>query len=233
MAANLPLGFASIAVGGILVAAGLSGRSLAHVISGDATQDRPISAAAASQASSAASPTPGGSTAPASSPGAAGAPTGAGASTLIPGATIGTTAGAASARSAETHLGTPYSYGGGSDTGPTLGFAQGAKTIGYDCSALVKAAWASVGVALPRTAAAQWAWLQQKAHGTVLTLQQASATPGALLFFEPASGGPGHVAESLGGGYAVEAPHTGGVVQTIPITSLMGDTFVGAGLPNG
>lgn len=93
--------------------------------------------------------------------------------------------------------GEPYVWGG---TGPD----------GWDCSGLTQAAYAAGGVAIPRTAAVQWT------VGTPV-YDPAAARAGDLLFSagsDPGPGGaPGHVALYLGGGLAVEAPHTGTVVQ--------------------
>ncbi len=80
----------------------------------------------------------------------------------------------------------------------------------WDCSGLTQAAYAAAGLAIPRTAAAQWT------VGTPV-YDLGLARPGDLLFSagsDPGPGGaPGHVALYLGGGLLVEAPHTGTVVQ--------------------
>jgi cell wall-associated NlpC family hydrolase len=102
---------------------------------------------------------------------------------------------------AKTWLGVPYSWGGGSDAGPTRGTAQGANIIGFDCSAFVKAAFAAVGVALPRTT-----YDQINAGTPVASLAQ--ARPGDLIF--PSRD---HVEIYMGNGRVIEAPHTGDVVK--------------------
>jgi cell wall-associated NlpC family hydrolase len=80
----------------------------------------------------------------------------------------------------------------------------------FDCSELTKWAAARVGVTIPDGAVAQY--LQIKEHGTLMSVDEALRTPGALLFrynHEPT--GPGdipsdsHVAISLGDGRTIEA----------------------------
>lgn len=55
-------------------------------------------------------------------------------STPAPGAS---TFGQAVIAAAEQYIGTSYSWGGGSYSGPTLGIGTGAATVGFDCSGLV------------------------------------------------------------------------------------------------
>jgi len=103
-------------------------------------------------------------------------------------------------------VGTPYSWGGGSAAGPSPGIDQGAGTVGFDCSGLTSWVFATVGVALPRTAAGQEA----------VSRPTATPRPGDLVFF----GAPGaayHVAVYLGGGQMLDAPHTGAVVRVEPV----------------
>ncbi len=104
-------------------------------------------------------------------------------------------------------LGTPYSWGGGSPSGASRGFAQGANTVGFDCSSLMQYAWAKSGVNLPRTT-----YDQIKVGTSVPNIAQAK--PGDLLF--PSNH---HVQMYLGNGRVIEAPQTGGHVQ---ITGLRG-----------
>ena len=76
---------------------------------------------------------------------------------------------------AEAQLGKPYLYGA---TGPDA----------YDCSGLAMMAYRAAGIAIPRTAAAQWA------YGTQIPASQVQ--PGDLVFFAGADGtpaAPGHV----------------------------------------
>lgn len=59
-------------------------------------------------------------------------------------------------RRAGTQIGVPYSWGGGSLTGPSRGIDSGAGTVGFDCSGLTRYAFAGVGVQLPRFSGAQY-----------------------------------------------------------------------------
>ena len=90
-------------------------------------------------------------------------------------------------------LGCPYVYGG---TGPCQ--------RGYDCSGLAQAAWAAAGVQIPRDSYGQWAGLPH--------VPLSSIEPGDLLIYNA----EGHVAIYVGGGYIIDAPHTGLNVEKIP-----------------
>jgi len=104
-------------------------------------------------------------------------------------------------------LGKPYVWGA---TGPGS----------YDCSGLVQAAWASVGVSIPRVTYDQWAALP---HVSASSIQ-----PGDLLFYE----GEGHVAMYVGDGYIIDAPQTGLDVERIPMnTGWYAQNFDGAVRP--
>lgn len=98
-------------------------------------------------------------------------------------------------------LGIPYSWGGGTPSGPTKGIERGANTVGWDCSALVQAAWARAGVQLPRTT-------YDQINVGVPIASTADLLPGDLLFPHK-----GHVQMYIGNGQIVEAPYTGGHVQ--------------------
>jgi len=107
-------------------------------------------------------------------------------------------------------LGTPYSWGGGSLDGPSLGIGSGAWVVGFDCSGLTRYAWAQAGVLLPRTSRDQW-----NAPGVRITTM-AHLQPGDLVFFASDVSDPStifHVALSLGGDAMIEAPQTGDVVK--------------------
>jgi len=93
-------------------------------------------------------------------------------------------------------LGCPYVYGG---TGPCH--------MGFDCSGLAQAAWASAGVQIPRDSYEQWAALP---HVPVSSIE-----PGDLLIYN----GEGHVAMYVGGGYIIDAPQTGEDVEKIPMST--------------
>ena len=120
-------------------------------------------------------------------------------------------------------LGTPYAWGGGSLTGPTLGFCDGVNgylpdgscsadhTVGFDCSGLVRYAWyqASGGaITLPHYSAAQ------SLLGRPVTRQD-ELLPGDLLFFAEPGGRIHHVGLYLGGGDMIHAEHTGTVVTVL------------------
>ncbi len=104
-------------------------------------------------------------------------------------------------------LGKPYEWGA---TGPGS----------YDCSGLVQAAWAAAGVSIPRDTYDQWAALPHIATSAI--------QPGDLLYYD----GEGHVAMYVGGGYIIDAPHTGLDVEKIPMnTDWYAATFDGAVRP--
>jgi cell wall-associated NlpC family hydrolase len=117
----------------------------------------------------------------------------------------------------------PYAWGGGSLTGPTLGFCDGVNgylpdgtcsadhTVGFDCSGLVRYAWyqATAGlVTLPHYSAAQ------SLLGRPIT-QLDDLVPGDLLFFAEPGGRIHHVGLYLGNGAMVHAEHTGTLVTVL------------------
>ncbi|MGH3153912.1 MAG: C40 family peptidase, partial [Streptosporangiaceae bacterium] len=93
-------------------------------------------------------------------------------------------------------IGCPYVYGG---TGPCQ--------MGFDCSGLAQAAWASAGVAIPRDSYEQSAELP---HVSVSSIE-----PGDLLIYN----GEGHVAMYVGNGDIIDAPQTGLDVERIPMST--------------
>lgn len=105
------------------------------------------------------------------------------------------------------YLGTPYSWGGGTPSGPSRGFGRGANTVGFDCSSLVQNIWATQGVKLPRVT-----YDQIKVGRGIPTNDMSKWQVGDLLF--PSTG---HVQMYIGGGKVIEAPRTGGVVQIVPV----------------
>ena len=122
-------------------------------------------------------------------------------------AVSGTSASAAAVMAAaRTQIGLPYSWGGGSISGPTLGVAQGASTKGFDCSSLMMYAFHQVGITLPRTSSAQ-ATVGSEVNGGL-----ANAKAGDLLFWSNA-GGVYHVAMYIGEGRMLEAPRTGSFIH--------------------
>jgi cell wall-associated NlpC family hydrolase len=110
-------------------------------------------------------------------------------------------------RRAGSQIGVPYSWGGGSLTGPSRGVDSGADTVGFDCSGLVRYAFAGVGVLLPRYSGDQYSAGRQ--------LPPSQAKRGDLLFWGP--GGGQHEALYLGGGQMLEAQQTGVPVKVSPV----------------
>lgn len=110
-------------------------------------------------------------------------------------------------RRAGSQIGVPYSWGGGSLTGPSRGIDSGAGTVGFDCSGLTRYAFAGVGVGLPRYSGDQYD------AGRKVPLSQAKR--GDLLFWGP--GGGQHEAIYLGGGQMIEAQRTGVPVKVSPV----------------
>ncbi|MBI3689768.1 MAG: NlpC/P60 family peptidoglycan endopeptidase RipB [Mycolicibacterium aromaticivorans] len=110
-------------------------------------------------------------------------------------------------RRAGSQMGVPYSWGGGSLTGPSHGIDDGASTVGFDCSGLTRYAFAGVGVLLPRYSGDQY---DAGRH-----VPPSQAKRGDLLFWGP--GGSQHEALYLGGGQMLEAQQTGVPVKISPV----------------
>lgn len=103
-------------------------------------------------------------------------------------------------------VGKPYVFGA---SGPNS----------YDCSGLTSAAWASVGISIPRTSQEQWAGLP---HVPTSDMQ-----PGDILVFN----GAGHVGIYVGGGMMIDAPHTGLNVQKVALSGWYASTLDGVVRP--
>jgi cell wall-associated NlpC family hydrolase len=100
---------------------------------------------------------------------------------------------------AQQRIGTPYLWGGEGTA------AQGGR---FDCSGLTQASYASVGITLPRVANDQWNAGPHPARDELL--------PGDLVFFATDLSDPRsihHVGIYVGGGYMIDAPHTGAVIR--------------------
>lgn len=95
-------------------------------------------------------------------------------------------------------LGKPYVWGA---VGPNS----------YDCSGLTQAAYASAGVAIPRTTS------QQIRVGVPVDWLTESLRPGDLVFSPSGNRPLGHVGLVLDAGHWIVAPHTGDVVKIAPI----------------
>ena len=104
---------------------------------------------------------------------------------------------------AHAYLGTPYVYGG-------------ARPGGFDCSGLTSYVYAQLGKYLPRSAEAQFEYVQK--------IPKSWAQKGDLIFF----GSPGaiyHVGIYVGNGMIEHAPSPGNYVRIIPIWT--SDYYVG------
>lgn len=115
---------------------------------------------------------------------------------------------------AQEKLGTPYLWGG---TGTA---AQNGR---FDCSGLTQAAYRSVGIDLPRVANDQWNAGPHPKRDELL--------PGDLVFFANDLTDPRsihHVGIYVGGGYMVNAPHTGALIRfdKIDVPDYIGATRV-------
>jgi cell wall-associated NlpC family hydrolase len=110
-------------------------------------------------------------------------------------------------------LGTPYSWGGGTPSGPSYGVAQGANIKGYDCSGLTLYAYAQVGIGLPHYTGSQF--------NAGIHVTKAQLRPGDLVFFYSDLH---HMGMYIGNGKMVHAPQTGDVVK---ISSIEGRPFAG------
>lgn len=104
-------------------------------------------------------------------------------------------------------MGVPYSWGGGTLTGPGPGVDGDEGKIGFDCSGLTRYAFAGVGVQIPKYSGDQYD------TGRKVPLSQVKR--GDLLFWGP--GGSQHVALFLGGGKMLEASGSAGKVTVSPV----------------
>jgi len=117
--------------------------------------------------------------------------------------------GSALAQAAERLVGAPYRFGG-------------ASLEGFDCSGLVLYTHGQLGLAVPRTAAAQ-----QRAARPVAP---AELEPGDLVFFRLGGSDVDHVGVYVGGGRFVHAPRTGRPVIADALDDpYYGRRFAGAG----
>ncbi|GAA3728791.1 NlpC/P60 family protein [Streptomyces tremellae] len=106
---------------------------------------------------------------------------------------------------AQGKLGTPYLWGGNGTP------EQGGR---FDCSGLTQAAYRAVGVELPRVANDQYNAGPHPSRGELL--------PGDLVFFSndlSNSRAIHHVGIYVGGGYMIDAPHTGAKIRFDKIDS--------------
>jgi peptidoglycan DL-endopeptidase RipB len=128
-------------------------------------------------------------------------------SAAVPGRVYGPQAIEYVIRRAGSQMGVPYSWGGGSLNGPTAGVDDGAGTVGFDCSGLMRYAFAGVGVLLPRFSGDQ--------YNAGRHVPPSEAKRGDLIFYGP--GGGQHVTMYLGNGQMLEASSLEGKVAISPV----------------
>jgi peptidoglycan DL-endopeptidase RipB len=104
-------------------------------------------------------------------------------------------------------MGVPYSWGGGSLTGPSTGVGDGAGTVGFDCSGLMRYMFAGVGVLIPRFSGDQ--------YNAGRHVPPSQAKRGDLIFYGP--DGTQHVTMYLGNGQMLEASSLVGKVTVSPV----------------
>lgn len=108
---------------------------------------------------------------------------------------------------AGSQMGVPYSWGGGSLDGPSKGVADGANINGFDCSGLMRYAFAGVGVLIPRFSGDQ--------YNAGRHIPPNEARRGDLIFYGP--NGSQHVTLYLGNGQMLEASSLAGKVTVSPV----------------
>jgi peptidoglycan DL-endopeptidase RipB len=110
-------------------------------------------------------------------------------------------------RRGSSQMGVPYSWGGGTLNGPSKGVDSGAGTVGFDCSGLMRYAFAGVGVLIPRFSGDQ--------YNAGRHIPPSQAKRGDLIFYGP--GGSQHVTMYLGNGQMLEASGSAGKVTVSPV----------------
>jgi len=108
---------------------------------------------------------------------------------------------------AGSQMGVPYSWGGGTLDGPSKGVGDGANIVGFDCSGLMRYAFAGVGVLIPRFSGDQ--------YNAGRHIPQDQARRGDMIFYGP--GGSQHVTMYLGNGQMLEASGSAGKVIVSPV----------------
>ncbi len=141
-----------------------------------------------------------------------------------------TPAGAGSASAAQTAIdagmrwiGTRYAWGGGSLSGPSLGWGIDDGVVGFDCSGLTRYAYAQAGIDIPRNSRAQYASLPK--------VSRSALQAGDLVFWATDTDDPTtihHVAIWLGGDRVLEAPQSG---STVRVTAMRWSGYIGAVRP--
>jgi cell wall-associated NlpC family hydrolase len=136
----------------------------------------------------------------------------------------GTTPGERAVNAAAQMIDMDYSWGGGNFDGPTKGIAQGANTIGFDCSGLVRYGWyvgTSGAIQFPHSSKA----IAADPKSSPIAPNQIQA--GDILSFAT-EGGSGldnvsHDGLADGRGGMVHAPHTGAKITYI--ANVLGNTY--------
>jgi cell wall-associated NlpC family hydrolase len=112
---------------------------------------------------------------------------------------------------ARAQIGAPYRSGGATPAS------------GFDCSGLTSYAWKQVGVTLPRSSSAQWAW--------VTKIKRSDLRPGDLVFYS--SSGPrgtvSHVALYAGNDTIVHARRPGIALREDALSTWWTQNLVGYG----
>jgi len=141
-----------------------------------------------------------------------------------------TTAGAGDSSAVETaiaaarrQIGVIYSWGGGSLTGPSMGWGIDAGIVGFDCSGLTRYAYAQAGVTIPRNSSAQYKALPK--------VSRSDLQRGDLVFWATNTSNAStihHVAIYLGNDRILEAPQSGSRIRE---TSMRWSGFIGGARP--
>lgn len=116
---------------------------------------------------------------------------------------------------AESQIGAPYAWGGGTASGPSQGIRDGGTAdahgdynkVGFDCSGLTLYAFSAAGLSLPHYTGYQYTMGEQ--------IDPANMERGDLIFYGPQ--GNHHVAIYLGNGEMLEAPQSGQTVTKTPV----------------
>lgn len=129
------------------------------------------------------------------------------------------TAGSQIVQLAQRWLGTPYSWGGGTPGGPTLGIGKGASTVGFDCSSFAQYLYKNaLGVSIPRTTQEQINSPNLMEVPYTSNKDFSQLMPGDLIFFSMKSNDVDHVGIYVGEGKFIQSPHTGDVVKVSSLT---------------
>jgi cell wall-associated NlpC family hydrolase len=110
---------------------------------------------------------------------------------------------------ARAQLGVPYVWGGNGSQLTELPDGRTRVAGGFDCSGLTRAAYATAGIDIPRTARAQFAAGPHIPTGQPLE-------PGDLIFYGHRAATVHHVGIYIGDGKMIHAPDVGDVVRVAP-----------------